>query len=534
MIYGYLSNNKICYKTTKKVFDNDEFFLIIDGYVEDNYYDKVIDMYKKNKLDFINKIDNYISIYLYDKKNNKLILVNDHIGSKKIYYYTLDNKIFFSNDLNSFKKKNKTINIEALSMYFRHYYIAEPYTIYNDIYKLEHGYYLVYKDNQIIKKQYWNVIDKFNNRKIIKDYKQVENDLNKMLIKQIKELTKNKNNIGVYLSSGIDSSLLTSAYTNISKEKINTFTVGFENKEFDEAGVSKKIANHFNTNHHELIIKDDEALKYVHKIPEYYCEPFGDISAVATIALNEFAHDNNINFALTGDGADQLFCGAKIYDLLYKLNKISKINPIKVNKNFKKKKLFYLFTKIPKKYKCQIDIIYQETKIDGLFIDNGQKRFEYESNINTKNIQEKRMILDLNTFMAERVLPKMCIAADNNNISVLSPYLTKTMIEYSFNIPHKYKYHNKTKKYILRELLYKKIPKEFYDTQKRGFRIPTVAWLKTSLNSDLKRLSTKELIKKQGIFNYDKVNYMINNIEKYANEVWNYYIFQLWYEKNYK
>ena len=536
MIFGYVDKNKICYETDKKVFENDKYFLVIDGYVDDNYYNKVIDMYEKDKYDFINNLNNYISIYLFDKKNKELLLINDHIGSKKIYYYVLDNKIYFSNDLRNFKKKNKSINVEVLSMYFRHHFIPEPYTIYNDIYKLEHGYYLVYKDNKISKNKYFDVIDKFNNRKSEKNYEEIENKLETLLINQLDELTRNKKNIGIYLSSGVDSNLAFSLYSKISKKKINTFTVGFESKRYNEAEASKKIAKYLKSNHHELILKNDEALGYVKKIPDYFCEPFGDPSVVATIILNEFAHKNNIEFAITGDGSDQLFCGAREYDRMYKLRNVFH-NPFRIKANkflLKNRKLFYIFAKIPKEYRCQVDVIYKENNIDGLFIDNGPKRFDYENKINTKNIQEKRMILDLNTFMAERVFQKMCIAANKNNISVLSLYLTKDMIEYSFNIPHKFKYHNKVKKYILRKILYKTIPEEFFDKIKKGFAIPTVDWLKTSLNSDLKRLSTKEYLKKQNIFNYEKVQYLIEHIAENANLVWDYYVFQLWYEKNFK
>ena len=535
MIYGYIDKNKIHYETDKHVLEDDKYLLIIDGYVEASYYHEIIDMYENNKYNFFNDIDNYISIYLYDKKNKELLLINDHIGSKKIFYYTSDNKIYFSNDLRSFKIDN-TINVEILSMYFRHHFIPEPYTIYNDIYKLEHGYYLVYKDNKINKNKYFDVVDKFNNRKIEKNYDLVEDKLNNLLIDQLEKLTKNKKNIGIYLSSGVDSNLVFSLYNKISKKKVNTFTIGFESKRFNEAESSKKIAKYLKSNHHELILKNSEALDYVKKITDYFCEPFGDPSVVATIILNEFAHKNNIEFAITGDGADQLFCGAREYDRMYKLRHFF-LNPFRIKANkflLKRRKMFYIFSKIPKKYRCQVDILYKENSIDGLFVDNGQKRFEYEDKIKTKNIQEKRMILDLNTFMAERVLPKMCTAANKNNISILSPYLTKDLIEFSFSIPHNFKYHHKVKKYILRKLLYKNIPEEMFDKNKKGFAIPTVEWLKTSLNDDLKRLSTKEYLKEQNIFNYDKVQYLIENIDDNANLVWDYYVFQLWYEKNVK
>jgi len=533
MIYGIIDNDKFnCYSDYKSI-DNDDYYITIDGYCDSNYLECILDEYKDKKCDFIDNIKDFISIYLYDKKSKELLIINDRIGAKKIYYCIRDNKLLFSNSLNKIVD-NKDINIEILSMYFRHHFIPEPYTIYKDIYKLEHGYYMTYKED-INKVNYYNIFDKFNNRITIDNYDELEYELNNKLNKIIKELADNKENIGVYSSGGIDSNVVTSIFNKISSNNINTFSIGYEEKEFDESSSSKIIKNYLNTNHHEYIIKKEEALDIVKRIPDYYEEPFGDASAVSTLRLNEYAKKNDIRFALTGDGADQIFCGASIYDTYYKIQKASIINPLNIhlsNKLLKNKKLFYIFGNIPKKYKAQVDRIYKERKIGNLFADLGPKRFEDELNIKTNNLQEKKMILDLNTFQAQRVFPKMCIAAKKNNINIISPFLTHEMIEFSFSIPHKYKYHKRIKKYILKNVLYKYVPKSFFNDKKRGFTIPTVIWLNTCLNDDLKRVSTKQFIKEQGIFNYNKIEYIINNIEDNANLVWDYYMFQIWYEKN--
>ena len=455
-----------------------------------------------------------------------------------MYYYFFNNKLYFSNSLSNLLSKYKidrNINIDILSMYFRYYYIPEPYTIYKDVMKLKHGNYLVFSDNQLNSYCYWDIVNEFNNRNIIKNYNKVENELSNLLKNKVKELTINKKNVGVYLSSGIDSSLISSVYKELFPKNVNTFSIGFEIDKYNETGSSKKISNYLKTRHHELIIKNKEALGIIKKIVDYYDEPFGDPSAVATIVLNEYAKDNKIKIALTGDGADQLFCGASIYDFFYKINKYSKIfNPLHIHLNkrlVQNNKLFFLFSNVPNKYRAQLDVINDEKKMNDLFSDNGIKRFEY-NRLNTNNLQEEKMILDLDTFMAQRVLPKMSIAAKKNNISIIPPYLSHDIIEYTFKIPHNYKYHNKIKKYILKQILFKRIPNYFFSNKKKGFGITVKTWLKKELNDDLKRLSTREYLKKQNIFNYDKVNSLINDIDNNGILVWNYYIFQLWYEKN--
>ncbi len=535
MIEGYVNNSEFKYNTDLPKIDNKNIFLAIDGNIEKEYLNEIIDKYNRLGFDFINGIKDFISIYLYDKKEKKLLIINDRIGAKKVYYYQENNKLYFSNDLNKLTSNNKNINISCLSMYFRHHYIPEPYTIYQDIFKLEHGHYIVFNNGKVNNVCYWDIVKLFNERKVINDYNQVENELSKLINKKIKEYTKNKKNIGIYLSSGIDSSLVTSFYKELYPKNTNTFSIGFEIEEYNEANSSKQISEYLKTNHHELIIKNMDAKEIVNKIFDYYSEPFGDASAVATIILNEYAKKNKIKIALTGDGSDQLFCGAGVYDFFYKINKYSKIlNPLHIrlnNKLVKNNRLFFLFSNVPKKYRAQIDFINDEKKIKDLFIDNGIKRFEYDE-IKTNNLQEERMILDLDTFMAQRVLPKMCIAAKKNNIDIIPPYLSHDVIEYTFRIPHKYKYHNKIKKYILKQLLFKKIPSSFFSKKKKGFAIPVKEWLKTTLNTDLKRVSTKEYLNKQNIFNYEKVQSLINNIDNNSNLVWDYYMFQLWYENN--
>ena len=156
-----------------------------------------------------------------------------------------------------------------------------------------------------------------------------------------------------------------------------------------------------------------------------------------------------------------------------------------------------------------------EKYIKGLFKDNGTKRFEQEKLIESKDWQEKRLILDFDTYACDGVITKMSIAAKKNSIEVRSPFLTKELIEYAFKVPHLYKYYNKNKKYILKQILYDYIPKEYFSDQKKGFGIPTKDWLSRYFYDDLLRVSSKEFIEQQNIFNYDVLKGLIKNIDQY-------------------
>ena len=541
IMYGKLTN-KIDI-TSNNYMEDKDILLLIDGKeLNKKLFINIKNSYIKKDEEFLNDIEDLFSVYLYDKKNNKLIIARDRMGLKPVYYSIRKDSIIFGNDImelvNNYKLK-KDINVESLSMYFRYHYINPPETIFKGINKLVHGTYLVYKDGKTTINTYWSEIEKFNKTKEKENDKEIIiNKLDEILKKSLSKFLKTEKNIGFYMSGGIDSSLVTAICSKISSKKINTFSIGFYEEENNEAVRSKKISNYLGTNHHELYIDKETALETVKKIPKYYTEPFGEASALATIILNEYAKENNIITAFTGDGADQLFCGATLYDTLYKTQKCHRIlNPLNLYINnkiiLKKRKLMYIYCNSNKDYYAQSETVLFDKYLNGLFIDNGTKRFDQEKNINTKNWQEKRMILDLGTFISDRVNNKVNVAATKNGIEIRSPFLKHDMIEYSYSIPHKYKYYKKTKKYILRELLYRYVPKEYFESKKRGFAIPTMLWLKTYFNKELKEFCKKDFVEKQGIFDYKVINNLLKDIDnkEITNILWDYYIFQLWYKE---
>ena len=541
IIYGKLSSN-IKFSSDNYMEDKDVILLIDGKELNKKIFISIKNLYIKKGVKFLNDIEDLFSVYLYDKKNNILIIARDRIGLKPVYYSIKKDSILFGNDIielvNNYKLK-KDINIESLSMYFRYHYINPPETIFKGINKLVHGTYLVYKDGKLDINTYWSEIDKFN-KTINKetDKEKIIDEMDKILKKSLSTFLRTEKNIGFYMSGGIDSSLVAAICSKISPKKINTFSIGFYEEENNEAEKSKRIANYLDTNHHELYIDKETALDTVKKIPKYYTEPFGDGSALATIILNEYSKKNGITTALTGDGADQLFCGASLYDTLYKTQKYHRIlNPLNLYINnkiiLKNRKLMYIYCNSNKDYFAQSETVLFDKYLNGLFIDNGTKRFEQEKNINTKNWQEKRMVLDLGTFISDRVIAKANTSSSRNGIEIRSPFLKHDMIEYSYCIPHKYKYYKKTKKYILKELLYKYVPKEYFESKKRGFAIPTRIWLQTYFNKELKDFCKKDYVEKQGIFDYKTINKLLDDIEnkEITNILWDYYIFQLWYQE---
>ena len=219
-------------------------------------------------------------------------------------------------------------------MYFRIHYINPPETIIEDIYKLEHSKYVIFKNGNVEVKNYWDLYEKFNtiSKSTESNFDIAKNEIDTILNNYIKKVVKNENNFGLYISGGIDSSLVAALCQKNSDKQINTFSIGFYEAERNEANESKRIAQFLGTNHHELYIEPEMAMRTVRKIPYYYSEPFADASEIPTIILNEYAKENGIEITITGDGADQLFCGCSICDEIYKAQKVHNLfNPLNIH-----------------------------------------------------------------------------------------------------------------------------------------------------------------------------------------------------------
>ncbi len=239
-IYGKLKNGTIKKEQGENNYiDDSEITIVLDGrYNEKTYVKKIKQLYMEFGEKFLNKIEDFFSIYLYDKKKDILIISRDRMGSKTVYYYMENNSVYFGNDImlivDNYNVK-KEINKSCLSMYFRYHYINPPETIFENIYKLEHGKYLIYKNNKLETKKYWDEIEQFNiNKKIkINNKKKIKKELDDMLSKSIKEFLKREKNIGIYMSGGIDSSLVAALSTKYSTKKIKTFSIGFYETEIN-------------------------------------------------------------------------------------------------------------------------------------------------------------------------------------------------------------------------------------------------------------------------------------------------------------
>lgn len=520
-------------------------------FISDTDTEVIINGYKEWGIKIFEKLNGMFALAIYDVKKETVILARDRVGKKPLYYFTKGTDFVFASELKpimKYPKFQKNIRKDILARYLYHQYIQDPDTIFEDTYKLEPGKYLIWKSGTIRIEAYWSILEAYNKNVTnqVLDYKEAKEGLTLLVEDAVKKRMISDVPIGSFLSGGIDSSLITALAQKNSSTPIQTFCIGFNEKEYDESIYAKEIANYLGTDHHELVIDETKMLAIIESIPIYYDEPFADSSQIPTMLVSEMARQN-ITVALSGDGGDELFCGYNIYDsvlrgkkldwlggMLHSICQAPLINKI-YDTNVLPEKLKMLIDNRNKATKTQfcfqgrLDQIYSLIKGPAMAI-----KYEIEDAFDLDNWQLRRMILDMYTYLPGDILAKVDRGSMKYSLETRCPLLDYRVLEYSFTMPHAYKYKNKDKKHILKDITYSLIPPRLLDRPKKGFSVPIAKWLKTNLKSNLIKAASKEVIEKQDIFDYSNVQKLYHDYEKgkvYDGVVWAFYVFQLWYDE---
>lgn len=515
-------------------------------------------------------IDKFIGMFAFgilDKIQKKLILVRDRAGVKPLYYYIDENQFMFSSEIKSFHKHpnfKKEQNLEVLPYFFQFGYIPAPYTVFKNCYKLEAGHYLEfniqYSTFNITK--YWDINDFYLQDKFTKNEDKILEELEHILDEAIDLRMVSDVPVGVFLSGGYDSSLVTSVLAKKQGKKINTFTIGFDDEKYNEAKHAKMIAEYLGTNHTEYYMKNSDMLDLVEELPFYYDEPFGDSSALPTMIVSKLARQS-VTVALSADGGDEAFCGYSKYFFLNKFQNIFSHNfkrkVLKTGLNlFSADTIEFLNEKLPKNLK-QTNIKAKYIKFQrAITSSNLEEMFENASSFVDKNevvkflkigrdkalfekwnkignIQflNQLMAIDYKLFMNDDVLTKVDRATMSVSLEGREPLLDHRIIEFMARVPLDIKYKNNQGKYLLRTVLYKYLPKELVDKPKSGFTIPLDNWLRNELKPLVEKYLNKKILD-ETIFDINEIESIKIKFfsgENLGTQIWLILMYQMWKEK---
>ena len=526
----------------------------------------------------VNKLQGMFAFCVIDTRQNLLYLVRDRFGEKPLYYGLLDSNLIFASELKaivSFPDFKKKINRKSINYYFNFSYIPEPFSIFENIFKLESGQILTFnlRDNQIVSNKKYDILSDQNNLNINKEncidlFDQTINTV-------VKDTMISDVEVGSFLSGGIDSSLITSIMQKQSFKKIKTFSVVFDDLKYDEKYFSRNISKHLKTEHNEILVNSNNLIEVSKQIPDIYDEPFADSSQIPTAIISKFA-SKKVKVILSGDGADELFGGYNRYVAFDKMKNILKICPFqlrfiigKIISKLPMNMLYFMESILGKIFLHNRSIIQLDDKIkklghilinskstsdmffsiislteniqDLLINENAEKEIqEYKDKIslyvnNNNDLVENIMKLDQETYLTGDILHKVDRASMYYSLETRVPFLNQKLVNYSNNLSRDMKIKDGNTKIILKEVLKRYIPEKYVNRSKMGFSIPLSEWMRGPLKSWMIETLNFKDIHNQGYLNNRQIKFYLENHlsgkKDFSRQLWNIIVFQKWLSK---
>ena len=520
--------------------------------------------------DFVNHLNGMFAFAIYDTLLHDIYLFRDRIGIKPLYFYWDGHNLAFASELKAIVKLEKIpkeINYPAIRDFLHLGYIPSPHSIYKRIYKLNSGSYIKINKDGLTHFKYWNLKNKIYN-KTIENKQQALVKLSDLLMSSVQYQLKSDVPFGVFLSGGIDSSLITSQAVELSSVKVNTFSIGFEENSHNESQYARAIAKYLGTDHHEFIVSYNDAIDLIDNIFAAYDEPFADSSAFPTMLVSKLAKQH-VTVTLSGEGGDELFMGYGAYIWSNRLNN-------SFIKHFRRP-ISSILSYMPNKYKrasnmfnyedsdnllshifSQEQYLFSESELNTLMLDrtvsksfiNGEL-FNFGNLNNFRNIKsnkdfsfkerilnnmELQALFDLTYYLPDDLLTKVDRASMQFSIETRVPYLDHRVVEFALNLSPDLKYRDGISKYILKEILFQYIPQKYFERPKQGFAIPLGHWLKNHLKYLIDYYLSEDIVNKYNIVSFEVVQNLKNDffkgIDYKYNRIWILIVLHKWLEIN--
>lgn len=510
-----------------------------------------------------NSVKKFIGMFAFvilDSNLNELTIIRDRAGVKPLYYYWENDLFLFASELKAFHKHPrfiKKINKSAVFQYFDLGFVPSPNCIFENSKKLNPGHILKldFKTKSIELKKYWDVVDVYRLPKLNVSYDKALDEVEKLLQSACEYRMVADVPVGVFLSGGYDSSLVTAMLQKNRKDKLKTFTIGFADGT-DEIPFAKEIAKYIGTDHTDYYCTTKEAQDIITTLPFYYDEPFADSSAIPTILVSKLAR-KDVTVALSADGGDEIFAGYTYYNTyLNNIETLSKLPKFlfKVSGKILSFLSFFIINFNLKRKLIAISNVLQSDK-DKL-AQNLQKNYfliektQVNKLLNLKRKDQKlifdddfskcndnlsaALAIDYSFYMQNDILTKVDRATMAVALEGREPFLDHRIIEYVAQLPSDFKIKD-TQKRILKDILHRYIPKTLMDRPKNGFVIPIDSWLKKDLAFLLDENLSERCLSETGLFNNEYVKRLRRDFDQNklnnSTMIWKLLQFQLWYKE---
>lgn len=482
----------------------------------------ILEAFIKKGPHVVNELNGMFAFAIYDSQDKELHLFRDRLGVKPLYYYYDEDIFAFGSELKALAthpaiRKILKLNRESISQFLQLGYIPEPNTIYKGILKFPSGHYLCLGKKRMDLKAYWE------NKSLIEDkpftaLSAAKQELEDLMLSSVQYRLVSDVPYGSLLSGGTDSSLVTALAQKLTGN-LNTFSIGFKEAKYNESHHAKKIAQYLGTRHHELTVTHQDAAALVDGLTTIFDEPFADSSAIPTLLVSKLARQH-VKMVLSGDGGDELFLGYGAYKWAKRLN-LPAVKALRKPLAYslsmlgnREKRAALLFNyPDPKKLKRHIfsqeQYLFSEQETEELLTPSYRYTLDpepaYRNLRRELNPEEAQALFDMDHYLKDDLLVKVDRCSMHYGLETRAPFLDYRVVHFALNLATSLKIKKGVDKFLLKEILYRHIPKKHFDRPKWGFAMPLKEWLKKELRYLIADHLSEKSINTYGLIHYDYV-----------------------------
>lgn len=519
--------------------------------------------------------DGMFAFALFDRKKRQLVLARDAFGEKPLFYGLVQGRLVFGSQVSALRCVpgfDPVLNHDALAQYFKYSYIPAPLSIFRGIFKLPPAHFLSLSLDDVEQgslpepQAYWNPVAAAKNAQnagFNGTYTQAQSTLEQLLENSVRGRMDSDVPLGCLLSGGIDSSIVTAMMTRVSTQQVKTFCIGMQDESFNEAKHAAQVAAHLQTDHTELLLSPRDVLEAVPLMPEIYDEPFADSSQIPTYLVSKLARAQ-VTVALSGDGGDEVLGGYNRYihgpKIWAKLNRIPRplrrvagqflgalpvasmeqmlrrFGPAELRAGRAGEKIKKLAGLMSAQNSAMFHDRMLATAQGGETVLLGQAALPPNNAPDIAGFANQMMLADTLAYLPGDILTKVDRAAMYCSLETRTPFLNRALFDFAWSLPHAMKINNGTGKQILRDLLYKHVPRAMVDRPKAGFAVPIGRWMRGDLRDWAEAGLSETALARSGILDSTEVQRRwqehLSGRQNHDSFLWSILMFQGWYEKN--
>lgn len=516
-------------------------------------------LFEKHGVDCLSKLNGMFAMAIWDKQEQTLFLARDRLGKKPLYYYRKGDQLLFASEIKAIlcaPEVDRSVRNDAVQDFFFYQYVPDPKTIFQCIHKLAPGHWMKIDRNGMFQHQYWDV-------SFAKQHTgtrdQIEGELVELLDDSVRMRMISDVPLGAFLSGGVDSSAVVGLMAGNSDTPVTTCAIGFNDKEFDEVTYAAKVADQFQTNHHELTVQENVEANLV-SIARYFDEPFADPSFVPTFYVSKLAR-TMVTVALAGDGGDENFAGYSKYLSDQRENRLRRLvpgalpramlggvsrhlvnNPVAPLRrggslleslSNDPSRAFFLSNSFFRTHIWE-QIVSSSVASDLAGYDSAQITQDYYAAADTDDHLSRVLYTDIKSYLPGDILVKVDRMSMANSLETRAPLLDYRVVDFAATVPAHMKIHNGEGKSILKTSFEGMLTDETLYRKKMGFSVPLANWLRREIAPVVEKYLCAENSGLSNFFSMPAIRSLWlehrNGSRDYSQELWSLLMFEIWWQ----